>query len=165
MSVDLAQRISQLTSGSLPQQQAAVAELAKLGTDAAGAAAALALAAGSQDETVQNLAASALESLGPPPVSLTAELTGLLGHQHGDVAYWAATLLGRLEAEAAPAVERLSVLLVDGPHLPARQQAARALGQIGPAAKAAASALESAAASDDKRLARLAGEALQRIRG
>jgi HEAT repeat protein len=45
------------------------------------------------------------------------------------------------------------------------QRAAWALGKIGPAAAAAASALRTAAASADPRLARLAAEALAAVGG
>lgn len=165
MADDLSGWTSLLLGDDAAQQRAAAQALAQLGEGGAGAAAAMVQAVGSDDETVQNWLTSALESLGPPPETSVSELAILLASAHPDVAYWAATLLGRLHAKAAPAVAALVKLLADGKHLPARQQAAKALGQIGAAATSAAAALESAAASDDKRLARLAGEALAKVRG
>ena len=51
------------------------------------------------------------------------------------------------------------------PHLPVRQRAAWALGEIGPAAAAAVPTLQKAAGDPDPRLARLAQEAIDQIAG
>ena len=165
MATDVSQCTSQLRGSDRTQRLAAAEALAKLGPDAAAAASVMVEAIGCDDEATQNWLTSALESLGPPPAAQVNELAALLDHPSGDVTYWAATLLGRLEQQAAPAAAALTKLLADGKHLPAQQQAAKALGQIGPAAASSAAALERAASSGDKRLARLAGEALAKVRG
>lgn len=161
---DLAQLAQQLTGSDAANKRTAAAALAKLGPDAAEAAAAMVQAVGSDDDELQSWLTNALESLGPPPVAQIGLLATSLMSDQADVAYWAATLLGRLESQAAPAVAALGQLLAGNKHLSARQQAARALGAIGPAAASAAAALEHAAASDDKRLARLSTEALAKVR-
>jgi hypothetical protein len=84
---------------------------------------------------------------------------------HPDVGYWAATLLGRLGKQAAPAVPVLARVVCGGVDLTVRQRVAWALGQIGPAAAEALAALQQAATSDDLRLARLAQQAIDLIRG
>jgi hypothetical protein len=87
-----------------------------------------------------------------------------LADENSDIGYWAATLLGRLEERAAPAVAALAAA-ISGPHeIAVQERAAWALGRIGPAAAPALGALTQAACSDQPRLARLAGEAIARIR-
>ena len=80
-----------------------------------------------------------------------------------DVAYWAATLIGRLGPDGAASVPALIAALEDSPHQNVRQRAARALGKIGPGAAAAKDSLQKAAAGDDPRMARLAERALGAI--
>ncbi len=85
------------------------------------------------------------------------------GLVQADVAYWAATLLGRLQAQAAGTVSPLTAALAENRPLAVRERAAWALEQIGPAARDALPALRQAAASKQPRLARLANEAIAAI--
>jgi HEAT repeat protein len=103
--------------------------------------------------------------MGPPEASDAGQLASFLEGRSPDVGYWTATLLGRLKAEAAPAVEVLGRAVAGSPHLSVRQRAAWALGEIGPAAVAAVPALQKAAADPDPRLSRLAQEAIGQIAG
>ena len=97
-----------LRSDDVAQRRAAAEELAKYGEDAQGAAVELVGAASDADETVLEWATSALEGLGPPRSEDQAALAKLLTEGGADSAYWSATLLGRLGAEAAPSVDALT---------------------------------------------------------
>ena len=165
MPTDLHQMIAALANSDLAARAKAAEELSRLGADAAPAAAALVRAAGDGVEEVREHAVAALEELGPPPPSQLGELTALLGHDSADVAYWAATLLGRLGADAAPATDTLARLVAKPAGAADRERAAWALGQIGPGAAAAIPVLKTAASNPDSRLARLAAEAIQKIGG
>lgn len=114
------------------------------------------------DEEVREWSGAALETLGPPAAEAGAELAELLGAA-APAAYWAATLLGRLQADAAAWVPALTQA-VGHPDPSVRQRAAWALGQVGPAAAAAIGTLEAVAEEGDPRLARLAATALEQIR-
>jgi HEAT repeat protein len=120
-------------------------------------------ACGDESEAVREAAVGALEEMGTPDSELLDGLVALLADEKADVAYWAATLIGRLEPEASAAVPALIEALENSPHQNVRQRAAWALGKIGPAAVAAAGSLRAAAGGDDPRLARLAERALGEI--
>jgi len=125
---------------------------------------AAALVAGTGDEATRGVCTAALEELGPPAAVLLPDLVVLTESEAGDVAYWAATLLGRLGAVAAPAVDPLTRLAVSQRPLAARERAVWALGEIGPPAADAAPTLELLSESDQPRLARLAKTALGAVR-
>ncbi len=145
-------------------RQTAAETLAQLGPDAQGAAVALVEACTVDDDSAREWIVATLEGLGPPRACDVARLAALVQHASLDAAYWAATLLGRLKGEAAPAVGSLAATLAGHPEMTVRQRSAWALGQIGPAASAARAALEEAAAASDPRLASLACEAINQIR-
>ncbi|MBW3543175.1 MAG: HEAT repeat domain-containing protein [Planctomycetes bacterium] len=162
MKYDLSSSIRDLTDAEAVRRAAAAESLARLGPNARAAAVPLVRAAGDADEAVREWAVAALEELGPPERADAKSLAELLASTEGS-AYWAATLLGRLRAEAAEAVPALAAALAADRPLSVRQRAAWALGQIGTAAVAALDALRTAAAADEPRLARLAGIALEQI--
>ena len=116
-------------------------------------------------EEVREWAVAALEELGPPHTADVGRLAGLADDGNPDVAYWAITLLGRLGADAAPAVGQLvrAVSLHEASTVHGR--AAWALGKIGPAAASALDVLRTASAGGDPRLAQLASRAVGRIAG
>ncbi len=122
-------------------------------------------ASGAPSEAVREAAVGALEGMGPPDLELLDRLTSLLTDEKAEVAYWAATLIGRLGADAAAAVPALTAALQNSPHQNVRQRAAWALGAIGPGAAPATDALRAAVSGDDPRLARLAQGALAVIGG
>ena len=163
MSQPLADAIAGLRSADPGARSSAAQRLARAGPEARGAAVPLVEAAADEDEEVREWAVAALEELGPPPAEDLDRLAALAEDPRRDVAYWAATLLGRLEHQAAPAVRALTSALVDHGEAPVRQRAAWALGQIGPAAAPALPALQQAADSRDPRLARLARRAIGSI--
>jgi HEAT repeat protein len=164
--MDVSQATADLKSNDSAVRAAAAEQLAHLEDGAQPAAVALVAATADEDDSVRQWATAALESLGPPDEKDIAALSGLLADGRLDVAYWAATLLGRLESVAAPAVPQLAAALESHAEVAARERAAWALGQIGPAAAAALPALQRAAASGSgPRLARLATQSIQTIKG
>ncbi len=164
MADDITNLIEQLGGQDAAARASAAEALARLETAASPAAVALARAAADDDEATRDWVMAALEGVGAPPADSAAELAELLADSRPDIAYWAATLLGRLKAGAASAVPALAAALKADSGTTVQERAAWALGQIGPAAKGAKAALdEAAAAKDQPRLARLAAEALKNI--
>jgi HEAT repeat protein len=106
---------------------------------------------------------AALEGLGPPAARDVEKLAALVDSSSLDAAYWAVTLLGRLEDQAAPAVPKLASALASHPEMPVRERAAWALGKIGPEAAAARDTLSKAAQGTEVRLATLARDALAQL--
>ncbi len=156
-------QIAALTGGDVRKAAAAAESLTHMGPDAQPAAVALVRACGAADETVRAWAAAALEELGPPAPQQIGDLVALINFQSTDVAYWAITLLGRAGHDASPAVESLAEIVRNSHERALRERAAWALGNIGPAAAAAAPVLHEAAASGPPRLVRLAQAALDSI--
>ena len=162
--------VSSLMAALGSPQEAARAEaaekLSQLDPEQARAASlVLVEACGDESEAVREAAVGALEEMGPPDPEVLDGLTVLLAGPKADVAYWAATLIGRLGSDGVAAVPALNAALEDSPHQNVRQRAARALGKIGPGALAAKDALQRAASGEDPRLARLAERALGMIQG
>jgi HEAT repeat protein len=163
--VDIAPLTARLTAGTAADRADAAERLCRLGEEAAAAAVPLVSGCGDEDDQVREWAAAALEGLGPPPATTRDELASLVTAGHPLVAYWAVTLLGRLGADAAPAVPALIECLGPQSDPAVAQRAAWALGRIGPAASAAVTRLGEAAGRGDPRLERLATEALAAIGG
>lgn len=161
--MDLISAIENVRSGDLLSRRQAAEWLALQGTDARDAAVPLVEAMADTDEMVREWVGEALENLGAPNDGDVAALIRCLQHSVEDVVYWAVTLLGRLEASAGPAVPQLARVVTDHPSMAVRQRAAWALARMGEAAIAARTALEASADSPNKRLARLAREALERL--
>ena len=165
MTTDVSQLVSALAGPDPVGRAKAAEQLSRLGPDAQAAAIPLVRACADAAEELRQWATAALEELGPPAVSDLDALASLLDEEHADVGYWAATLLGRLGQEGAPAVGPLVEALSANPAIRVRQRAAWALGKIGPPSQAATGALREAAASADPRLARLAQRAIEQIGG
>jgi HEAT repeat protein len=100
--------VEELRSPNAAQRMDAAERLMQMGVRARSAGPALAVAAGDLDDIVREAAVGALDELGPPEPAAIAELVTLLESETPDTVYWAATLLGRLEAAAAPAVPALT---------------------------------------------------------
>lgn len=162
MGTDLGQLTTALRSGNAAARQQAADELASAPQQ--GAAVALVEACADADAALESIAA-ALEELGPPAAGDVAPLAKLLGSPSLDVAYWAATLLGRAGSDAASAVPQLTQALSTHAELAVRERAAWALAEVGHASATARPALEKAAAGSDRRLATLAREALAKLPG
>lgn len=160
---DITQWTAELTHGDATVRAKAAQGLSRYPAEAQPAAVALVQAAGDADEGVREWVVAALEELGAPAVEQCGELAALVGHAEPDVAYWAATLLGRLGEAAAPAVERLTMVLEQSNAANVRERIVWALGQIGPQAAAAVPTLKQLSSSDNPRLARMATKAIQLI--
>jgi HEAT repeat protein len=164
MSHDVQALIASLTSTDVAERRESAELLARLGPDATTAAISLVKACGDDDEQVRNWAVAALEELPAPDAAGAATLESLINGASLDVAFWAATLLGRMEGAAAGAVPTLAAAVATHPELVVRQRVAWALGKIGKPAATAVPQLEIASASEDARLARFATIALESIR-
>lgn len=161
--MDVSQLTSDLQSSDAATRSAAAEQLTHLEEAAQPAAIALVLATADADESVRQWATAALESLGAPAGEDLPELAKLLADPRLDVAYWAAMLLGRLGSSAAQAAPLLSESLDTHAEVAVRERCAWALGQLGPAAASALTALQRAAAAPRPRLSRLAKQAIQQI--
>lgn len=129
-----------------------------------GLTASIVTMAGSDDDEIRMWASEALESAVQPDASEQLMLIQLLESTHdSEICYWAATMLGRLGKEAGAAAAALEVCVRESMYLPARERAAWALSQIGPAAKVATATLKEAAETAPPRLQRLATAALEAI--
>ncbi|MCA9145892.1 MAG: HEAT repeat domain-containing protein [Planctomycetaceae bacterium] len=164
MSQDLQALGKSLDSKDVTIRREAAETLARVGPEAVGVALPLVQACGDEDEEVRNWAVAALEELPAPNASNSAALEKLINGSNLDIAFWSATLLGRMAASAASAVPTLAKAVAAHPELVVRQRAAWALGKIGKPAAVAVPQLEAATASDDARLARFAAAALESIR-
>lgn len=122
--------------------------------------------AGSLDDDVRIYAAEAMESTIQPTLSEQLRLIQILESAHdSEISYWAATMLGRLGSDAGAAADVLDSCVRQSMFLPARERAAWALSQIGPAASIALPTLREAAETAPSRLKHLAAVAIQRIEG
>ena len=141
------------------ETRASAAEnLCYAGTDACVACTEL-VAACADEEEIRTWAVAALEEMGPPPAESLDELKKLARSEDELVAFWAVTLIGRLESKAADAESLLVELLEKSTSLPVRQKAAWALGKLNASSDEAVEALKRASQSEDDRLARLASDA------
>lgn len=161
---DISQLINGLNSSDVSERAAAAEELSLLGTEARPAATSLVRAVG-DDEEVTEWAVAALEEIGAPAGDDLPALQELLADENADVAYWAATLIGRLGPASSRSADALAAVLKSERDVAVRQRCAWALGEIGPAASSAADALALAAESSEARLARLAQASLASVRG
>jgi len=162
---DVTSLANSLAHGTPEERLASAEALARLGGEARPAAIALVQALEIEDDGLRDWLVAALEDLGAPAAADAPALAALVTKPSLDAPYWAATLLGRLESQAASAVPQLTKALDEHAESAVRERAAWALGKIGPAAAGARSSLEAAAKSGNARLARLAGEALSQIGG
>lgn len=114
--------------------------------------------AGAEEEA--QWACEALENCGPPPSDSLRVAGPLIGHPNELVASWACKLVARASVEAHWAEPFLiEALSAHRPKL-VREEAARALGSVGPTSVAAREALTVAALEGGPRLKRLATASL-----
>ena len=137
----------------------AAENLCRAGTESAGAAVDL-LAACGDEETVRIWAVAALEDLGPPESGALEPLSDLVSSSNSLIAYWAATLLGRLGSGATASQDVIASVLSSSEDAAVQERCAWALREIGATSGKALEALNQAAAASNQRLARLAKAAL-----
>ncbi|QDT70101.1 hypothetical protein MalM25_30460 [Planctomycetes bacterium MalM25] len=128
--MDANQLAAELLTDDPSRRREAADRLALIGEEAKPATCALVEACA--DDDLRDLCVGALEELGPPPATALPRLAELLTSESLDVAYWAATLLGRARANAAPYVADLQRVANDAatPEV-VRDRAAWALRKIG----------------------------------
>jgi HEAT repeat protein len=165
MMADVNSLANSLSHGTPEERLEAAEALARLGEEASPVAVAIVQALKIEDDSLRDWLVAALEGLGAPNAADAAALAVFLDRPEIDSAYWAATLLGRMNKDAALAVPHLAAALSKHPDGSVRERAAWALGKIGPAAGSARESLKRAAQTGNVRLARLASEALSQIGG
>ena len=101
--------LKQLQGSDLPAQIAAAETLASLAEEAQPAIVALVQHCGSDNEDLRNWCSASLEEIGAPTVAQIDELALLASSANSDVAFWAATLLGR----AGPVASSATAILQD----------------------------------------------------
>lgn len=160
MAEPLENLVESLRQPDVERRRSAAEQLARLGQDAREACLPLVRALADSDETVREHAAAALEDLGLPRDQHRQELEDLLGSRNDDVAYWSATLLGRLQSPAsAPA---LATALRNSQSLAVKERIVWAIGRIGAHDPDVIKSLQALTGGSHPRLARLAAEALNR---
>jgi HEAT repeat protein len=119
----------------------------------------------SESEEIREAAVNAIEKMGSPREQDVDAIVKMLRSGTSDQAYWSATILGRLRASSATAIEALAACVQSPTEMHVRERAAWALGEIGSAAHSALPALEAAVHEGSPRFKRLARAAIQAIRG
>ena len=122
--------LKQLNATDLPSQVAAAEELARLAEGARPAIVSLVQHCGSTDEDLRNWCTAALEEIGAPSVEQIDELALLASSANTDVAFWAATLLGRAGTLASSATTVLLERSTDRTSPEVQKRAAWALERI-----------------------------------
>ena len=117
------------------------------------------LALAGTDEEAQ-WASEALENCGTPSVATLPVLTSHIKHPAELIASWSCKLLARIGHEASAAEPLLVEALVCRTEELVREEAARALGQLGNLSTAARTALTTASITGGPRLKRLATASL-----
>jgi hypothetical protein len=118
------------------------------------------------DEQTRHWACESLDRVVSPEAEELASLIEMLRNTNdGEIEYWTATMIGRLGPAAAGATGVLANVLLDSSCLAARERAAWALSQIGPAARSALNSLRQIGNDDPPRLRRLAESAMAAVIG
>jgi hypothetical protein len=125
--------VTQLQESDMPKKIVAAETLASLAEEGQAAIVALVQHCGSENEDLQNWCTAALEEIGAPTVAQIDELTLLASSANSDVAFWAATLLGRAGPLASSATTTLQERSDDNSAPAVQRRAIWALQQIQPA--------------------------------
>ena len=97
--------------------------LAGMSDAAQGAIVELVRQCGGEQEDLRQWCVAALEGVGAPAANQIDELALLASSANSDVAFWAATLLGRLQSKAADAVPSLATAVANHPHAAVQERA------------------------------------------
>jgi len=153
--------IEDLKTDDTAAQLAAAEGLAGLGEAAQPAIVQLIQRCGSENEAIRNWCTSALEDVGRPDLGQIDELLPLASAANENIAYWAITLLGRLERDAIRAMPIVIERLHDDSAPAVQRRAAWALGRLGDSE--AVEALREAASGSDRALVTQARNAMEQI--
>ena len=162
MSSSLIDLVQKLEAGDPAARAAAAESLCQLEEGCQPACVPLVRACG-MDDVTREWANAALESMGAPAVADTDSLCRLLSDSSSDVAYWAATLLGRLGEQGTAACDALVQIIGTGQDLNVRERAVWATHRIGCRSKLVIETLEHATKSQNTRFARAAPQALDAL--
>jgi hypothetical protein len=121
---------ARLASETLAERIDAIRELAGMEEAANWAAVTLLECCASDHQELREWAVAALEQLGRPPQESFEEICRLTASSDELVAYWACTLLGRLERDAQPALECLTSLVTCASSSAVQRRAAWAVKRI-----------------------------------
>ncbi len=155
---------SELVSQNPEHRCSAIRKIAQSGRHLTGITAAVILLVADKDEETRNWAFEALETaITPLPNEISGLIDLLRDKSDGEIEYWSATMLGRLGPVAGSATAVLANCLLDSACLAARERAAWALSEIGPAAGSAMNALRQIGPEDPPRLQRLAASAIESV--
>jgi HEAT repeat protein len=147
-------------------RRSAIRGLVDAGGQQSGVTAAVLALVVDRDEQTRNWACEALDRVIAPDQDELGSLIEIMRDtSDGEVEYWTATMLGRLGSGAARATATLASVLLDSSCLAARERAAWALSQIGPAARSSLNALRQIGKDDPPRLRRLAETAMESMCG
>ncbi|MBI1248574.1 hypothetical protein GC197_12135 [bacterium] len=161
--MDASTAIQALSGSDIPKRREAAEACAKNTGLTQAAIVPLCRCCQDEDEQVREWSNAALEESGPPAVDELPALVDLTKAPES-TAYWAVTLLGRLQSDGAAALPAL-VTLIEAPKTPTEvlNRALWAIGQIGEGDQSVRSALEHAAQSENPRTSRLAVSALAKL--
>ncbi|MEW4563613.1 hypothetical protein AB1K70_13860 [Bremerella sp. JC770] len=154
----------QALGGTSPDERRSAAEACARDPDVAMAAIIpLCRCCSDSDDQVAQWSQAALEELGPPAADELNSLLELTTSAES-TAYWAVTLIGRLEDKASPAAVPLARLIEqDDTPVEVRNRAIWAIGQMGAADDSVKAVLQNASQSENARTARLASKALAKL--
>ncbi|QDU55465.1 HEAT repeat domain-containing protein [Aeoliella mucimassa] len=152
-----------LTSSDNPSRQQAAEWLSQNADVAMELAVELVEHSGDDDRVVAEYCVATLEELGEPSPNDLPALCRLLASDNSDVAYWAATLIGRCGEQSAACATQLGNLVASDAAPATRERAAWAIAKIGPAASSAKPQLESLSITEPESLARAIAKALAAI--
>jgi len=154
--------IQQLTSDDVIQRRQAAEAFAKSPDDAISAVIPLCRGCSDKDEQVAEWCVGALEELPPCDKQELPALVEMLPSKKELTAYWAATLIGRLEGKGEPAALPLAKIIAGKTPTAVKDRAIWAVRKIGVYPPEVIAALETASKSDNPRTARLANKALDK---
>lgn len=163
---DTSSLTNRLSHAQAAVRRAAIGELLDARGSCSGVTAAVLALVVDRDEQTRQLACEALDRvITPSQDELGMLIETMRSASDGEVEYWTATMLGRLGSGAARATAVLASVLLDSSCLAARERAAWALSQIGPAARSSLNALRQIGKDDPPRLRRLAETAMESMLG
>ncbi|MDZ4821445.1 MAG: hypothetical protein SGJ20_20980 [Planctomycetota bacterium] len=116
-------------------------------------------------EEVREAIVAALENLETPDAGEIKAIAERLQNPSANVAYWAATLLGRCSQDAAVVLPAILQVLQNRQEPEVQERLVLAIERIGPGAKPALAVLQKLETSSNPRLQRLVASAMQAISG
>lgn len=165
MDANLKTDVERLRSSDAAERTGAAERIAQRGTEAAGAAIVLVEAVRDESDEAREWVVAALEGLEAPSAADAGRLAALAADSNADVAYWAATLVGRLGPAARSEASALATALAQSHSTATQRRIVWALEQIEVGSPDVMAALAAAETSGDRPLAAAAARAKSRLAG